>query len=160
VRKTNNKTIILGTILVLVLFFISACQGTVGAPTKGGRDLTVRNLYSQQATVSGETNTNKLSAFSIDVINPNKVGGRMSIQDNTMVFGMQGAEGSFSFDGALTSTGNLIVVGSATFENKQIELNEGTLQLHQLSGQGNAYACLNANGVLFRSNTRCTTTQQ
>ena len=59
----------------------------------------------------------------------------------------------------LEVNGNLIVVGSAAFENKQIELNEGTLQLHKLSGQGNAYACLNSNGVLFRSNNPCTITQ-
>lgn len=159
--KTKKKIIYLSVFLVIALFLISACNQAVGkkvTPVEDAnidKDLTLRNLNAQQVTVSGETNTNRLSAFSIDIINPNKVGARMTIQDNAMVFGMQSAEGNFAFDGDLASTGNLIIVGSAAFENKQVEINEGTLQLHQLSGQGNAYACLNANGVLFRSNIPC-----
>jgi hypothetical protein len=59
------------------------------------------------------------------------------------------------FGGPAVASEDLIVLGSAAFENKQIELNEGTIQLHQLSGSGNAYACLNSIGVLFRSSVPC-----
>lgn len=155
----NKKIIYLTSFLILALFLVSSCDQAVGDLEKGVRDLHVRKLTAKQVTVSGETNTNSLSTFSLDVIapnpNPSKIGGRVNIQDGIMSFGMQGIGGNFVFDGDLYTTESLHSKGSASFEDKQIELNEGTLQLHQLSGDGNAYACLDKNGILFRNDEPC-----
>lgn len=59
------------------------------------------------------------------------------------------------------STSNRLLLGAGSntqnivIDNKLFNITSGNLSIYDLRGSGNDYACLDANGQLFRSNTAC-----
>ncbi|WP_408873411.1 hypothetical protein [Gluconobacter roseus] len=62
-----------------------------------------------------------------------------------------GSDGSLSLPGNIT--GNALIVGSGS--SKTVLGSDGSITTTALTGSGNAYACLNSSGQLYRSSTAC-----
>ncbi len=64
--------------------------------------------------------------------------------------------GDVYIDAGSTSGGQIIMrTGSSGLNNRVIVEDDGRVKILNLTGSGNDYLCVDANGYLFRSNTAC-----
>ena len=165
----SKKLIYIFVILVAGLFIISACEQAVGVRARqldrGGADNIKAN--SCDADNSCEVNSLLLSSNSYEGDKPTikAEGNGIILNKKTVIQGYLSADeiilnkiflSSNSYEGeqpTIEASGNGIIL------NKKVII-EGYVDAHEilsssLIGKGNAYACINSQGKLFRSNNPC-----
>ncbi|MFH1133127.1 MAG: hypothetical protein V1735_01420 [Nanoarchaeota archaeon] len=174
-----KATVVLGAILTLIL--LAACQQN----TAGQRPMESLPLPSpatscdadntcemQNAQVTGNIGTLKLvvgNVMSIDedevtISKPISGGSTPYVQIDTFLTVNHGGkvggnfeiDGNASIDGRVDVSGNVAVTGDVSSDTAHVDSGIATYwAVTSAAGEGNAYACFDNNGKLYRSLTPC-----